>query len=212
MVRCSANSEPKLPRGWTKVVRSGVLHALALANYVAACAAVKRRSTDERKDHEIAVLREMIELKDARMARMDPHRRPHYSPPERMRILELKAVESWSLERIAAIFQVTEPTVALWLARLDEQGSGALVQTAEPVNKFPFLVAYLVKWLKTLHPELGKRKLAATLARAGLHLGATTVARLLKSRPSAPPEPSETRHEAPRTLNLEPRTKLGTSI
>ena len=28
--------DPKLPRGWTKFVRTGVLQALALANYVTA--------------------------------------------------------------------------------------------------------------------------------------------------------------------------------
>lgn len=89
----------------------------------------------------------------------------------------------------ARILLLTEPTVVSWLARLDEQGPHALVRPAEPVNKFPQFVGYLVRRLKTLNPELGKRKLAAVLARAGLHLGATTVARMLKARVPAAPQP-----------------------
>lgn len=39
--------------------------------------------------------------------------------------------------------------------------------------------------LKTLCPTMGRRKIAETLARAGLHLGATTVARMLQAPPPA---------------------------
>ena len=35
-------------------------------------------------------LKEMMEIKDARMIRLDPKRRPYYSPTERMRIFLLK--------------------------------------------------------------------------------------------------------------------------
>ena len=48
-----------------------------------------------------------------------------------------------------------------------EQGPSALVQLPEPVNKFPELVGYVVKRLRTLCPTLGKKKIAQTLARAG---------------------------------------------
>ena len=67
--------------------------------------------------------------------------------------------------------------------RLDEEGPSALVQLAEPVNKFPDFVRYIVQQLKTLCPILGKVKIAQILARAGLHLGATTVGRMLKAKP-----------------------------
>ncbi len=50
----------------------------------------------------------------------------------------------------------------------------------EPVNKFPEFVAYLVRYFKRTCPTLGKAKIAQMLARAGLHLGATTVGRMLK--------------------------------
>ena len=54
-----------------------------------------------------------------------------------------------------------------------------------PVNKFPEFVGHLVQRLHTLCPTLGKKKIAQIqiLARAGLHLGTTTVGRMLKQSP-----------------------------
>jgi len=86
---------------------------------------------------------------------------------------------------------LSEPTVASWLARIDEAGPQALVQTRRPINKFPEMVTHVVQKLKLACPVLGKRKLAATLARAGLHLGATTLGRMLKRFPAAPDLPTK---------------------
>ena len=61
--------------------------------------------------------------------------------------------------------------------------------SACPVNRFPEFVALAVQQLCALCPHMGKVRLANTLARAGLHLGATTVGRMLDRPPSAP-EPS----------------------
>ena len=76
--------------------------------------------------------------------------------------------------------QVTGPTIASWLGRLEEAGPIALVQMCAPVNRCPDFVRYAVQRLKTLFPSLGKVKIAQTLTRAGLHLGATTVGRILR--------------------------------
>jgi transposase InsO family protein len=97
-----------------------------------------------------------------------------------MRILQLRAARSWSAEQTARRFLVTEDTVASWIRRVDEEGESALVRAEEPVNKFPRFVAYLVRYLKRTCPTLGKVRIAQMLARAGLHLGASTVERMLK--------------------------------
>jgi transposase InsO family protein len=137
----------------------------------------------DRAYQEIALRREQMRIKDARMAAISPHRRPHYPPTERMAILELKAARGWSLEHTAKAFLVTAATLASWMKRLDEEGPDALVQLPVPVNKFPEFVRYAVTRLKTLCPTMGKVKIAQTLARAGLHLGATTVGRMLRETP-----------------------------
>ena len=38
---------------------------------------------------------EELRIKDERMKRILPHKRPHYSPVERMSILELRAARAW---------------------------------------------------------------------------------------------------------------------
>ena len=132
-----------------------------------------------------------MRIKDERMKRILPHKRPRYSPLERMAILELRAARAWSLRQTADAFLVTAATIASWKKRLDEQGPDALVQVREPVNKFSDFVRYAVQRLKTLCPTLGKVKIAQMLCRAGLHLGATTVGRILKESPRpTPPEAS----------------------
>ena len=50
------------------------------------------------------------------------------------------------------------------------------------MNKFPDFVRYIVRRLKTLCPSMGKIQIAQILARAGLHLGSTTVGRMLKEK------------------------------
>jgi transposase InsO family protein len=130
---------------------------------------------------------EQNRIKDVRLAAIPPHRRPQYPPTERMAILELKAARGWSLEQTAKAFLVTAATVASWMKRLDEEGPDALVQLREPVNKFPDFVRHVVQRLKTLCPAMGKVKIAQTLARAGLHLGSTTIGRFLKEEPHHEP-------------------------
>ena len=72
------------------------------------------------------------------------------------------------------------------------------MQWREPVNKFPDFVRYAVQRLKTLCPGMGKVKIAQTLCRAGLHLGATTVGRILKEPPH--PKPQERAASSGRTV------------
>jgi hypothetical protein len=85
---------------------------------------------------------------------------------------------------------VTPATVASWSKRIDEHGPDALVQLSEPVNRFPDFVRHIVRRLKALCPSMGKARIAKTLARAGLHLAATTVGRVLNEEGSAPESPT----------------------
>ena len=42
------------------------------------------------------MIREELELLRSRLCRVPPRRRPYYTPIERMRILELKALRAWN--------------------------------------------------------------------------------------------------------------------
>ena len=83
-----------LPKGWKKPVQSAVLHVLFLAQYAAVYtrgwaadstnARVRLKAELDRANQELLLLREEIRIKDARLAWIDPHRRPHYPPTDRM--------------------------------------------------------------------------------------------------------------------------------
>ena len=188
------------PKSWTQPVRIAMLHVVALAGYATAytqswaanslSVRVRLKAENERLQQEIALMREEIRIKNVRMVLITPQRRPHYPAMERMSILELRAARGWSLQQTADVFLVTAGTIASWMRRVDEEGPDALVQLREPVNKFPDFVRYAVQRLKTLCPNMGKVKIAQTLCRAGLHLGSTTVGRILKEPPGI--QPSDT--------------------
>jgi hypothetical protein len=195
-----------LPRGWSRRVRSAVVQAISLAR---ASLSVTRgwasnsmnphlrwQAEGDRLQEEIQLLREEIRIKDARMEQIEAQKRPHYPPEGRLAILELRAARAWSLAQTARTFLVTPLTIATWMGRLDEEGSDALLRLPEPVNRFPDFVCYLVRRLKIFCPTMGRVKIAQILARAGLHLGSTTVHRML----------SDTRWPAPRhTPKVVPR-------
>ncbi len=194
-----SSTQIPLPKGWPRSVKSAILHVLSLAQYAAAYtrswaadsrnARLRLRAQNGQLSQLVALLKEELRIKDGRLRRIPPHKRPHYLPTERMSILELRAARAWSTRHTADVFQVTPATVASWRKRLNEDGFDALVQIRQPVNKFPDFVRYAVQRLKTLCPTLGKVKMADILCRAGLHLGATTVGRILKETPA--PRPRE---------------------
>ena len=101
----SAQTEPRipLPKSWNKHVRSSLLHVISLAQYAVAFTRgwaansvnprLRQKSQLQRLTTTVALLREEVRIKDARMARISPHRRPQYQPVERMAILELRAAQ-----------------------------------------------------------------------------------------------------------------------
>jgi len=83
-----------LPKTWPAHVASAVLHVISLAQFAtaytrswAACslnARVRLKAQLDRANQEIALLREEIRIKDARMARIDPNHRSDCPPTERI--------------------------------------------------------------------------------------------------------------------------------
>jgi hypothetical protein len=129
---------PPLPRSWPTSVKSAVIHVISLAQFALAQtrgwaanspnARIRLAAENERLKTELALRMEQDRIKDARMASIPPHQRPHYPPAERLAILELKAARNWSLAQTARVFLVTSATISCWLRRLDEDGPDALVR------------------------------------------------------------------------------------
>ncbi len=110
-----------VPRGWNRRAKSAILHILALSHYTFTALVARatndrhrrtrRRAEIDRLEHEIALLTEELRIKDARMNRVPPHRRPHYVPVERMASREIRAVRAWSARQAAQRFHVTPTTL-----------------------------------------------------------------------------------------------------
>jgi len=187
----------QLPKRWPRHVRSAIVHAVSMASLAFtasqaraenhSCARTRLQATSDRLQRQVALLLEELRIKDARMERLPAQRRPHYPAIERLAILELRAARGWSQAETARRLLVTPLTVASWTQRLDDEGPDALVQVREPVNRFPELVNYMLRRLRVLCPRMGSRRIARVVARAGLHLGATTVRRMLKPVPKPKP-------------------------
>jgi len=145
----------------------------------------------------IALVEGELRIKDVRMAKIDPHRRPCHRSIERMAILELKAARGWWQAETARRFLVKPTTVASWLKRIDESDPTPSVQMHEPVNKFPDLVRYVARRLKVPCPSIGRKRIAQTLTRAGLRLSASTVGRALQHHARDPERPTDAEAVAP---------------
>jgi hypothetical protein len=76
-----------LLRGWPQHVRSALLHVIAMAQHAVACtrswaantglARVRLKAENDQLRQEVALLREEIRIKGARMKRVEPQRWPH---------------------------------------------------------------------------------------------------------------------------------------
>jgi putative transposase len=200
-----------LPPTWPQHTKSAIVHAVALAHFVlthvrgwcvnSRIARVRLAAECDIRREQVALLREELRIKDARMARIPARCRPHYPPAERLAILELRAARAWSVAQTARRFLLTAATIASWTRRLDEQGQAALVRVPVPVNRFPEFAGHIVQRLKSLCPTVGRKRIANTLARAGLHLAPSTARRMIERKPPLPaPRPAPTRSDSPRTV------------
>ncbi len=123
-----------LPTGWPGRIRSTILQTISLVQFsitharsVASnslSAQVRLKQRNDRLRQEVALLREELTIKDARMQQISAQRRPHYRPIDRLAILELRAARGWSLPQTARRLLVTPATVCNWMQRLDEEGPG----------------------------------------------------------------------------------------
>jgi len=141
---------------------------------------------------EVAALRERNErlraeneLLRLRLERVDPHRRPHYAPWERLAILWHRSRHGLSVEATARAFVVCVNTVTNWLAAV-EAGVRRLVSTREPMNRLGDLVRELAVRLKAEWPRWGSRRIAGQFARLGIQASRSSVRRMLRRGPPRP--------------------------
>ena len=163
---------------------------------------------NERLKSEIALLKCELEIKEVRFARSEPKKRPHYLPHERLQILVIQAARGLTNTQIAKRFQVTLQTIRNWIQGKDKEET--TVQIAEKPTRYPDFVRYIVQQFKACCPILGRHKIAHILARAGLHISASTVKRCIDEPPIDPAKietlPDNPSSETDKTGNHEVQT------
>ena len=195
-----------LPKSWPTLTKAGVVHAMALARVlftfvvgkaVEDSGPLEALRTDSPDGHSAAdqarlevqnaLLREQLALVHARLGRMPSGKRPNYTRPERLRALALMAARGWNRVQAGNALLVEPATLSRWLRWADDDSPN--LEHSPPVNAYPDEVTAVLHQLKALCPHFGKRRLAQMLARLGLHLAETTIARKLQEPPPKPAVP-----------------------
>jgi transposase InsO family protein len=166
----------------------------------------------------LAQANDRAEILAARLARIDPRHRPHYSPPLRYRILQHMRTYLLAVEETAAAFLVTGQTVYNWKHEVettpDKTTIGSTVSPMPPVRRFATAVRELVRQMNAAGFG-GKRNIAQNLLRNGWSVSARTVRRMIKERPKpqrppAPMRPTTVRGDHPNHLWLMDITAIPT--
>ena len=197
MIDFEPNLEPEslpeipLPKGWTKLVLLALLHVISLARIALLnariwpdgpeCDGLRLRAENDRLKSEIALLERELAIKDTRFNRLAPKKRPEYLPAERLEILLIKTMRGFNNKQLAKRFQVTVQTIQRWMHGIYTQSK--LVQLPEKVTRYPDYLRQAIRHLKLFCPLLGRHKIAAILLRAGLHISASTVRRIIHETP-----------------------------
>jgi transposase InsO family protein len=196
-VLAAGSSQPVAQRAVQKATR---LLALALGQSLRGF----RESTDPllqahafaREQSVLAALfAEIAELLGGRLDKLPERRRPHYTPAQRWRILEIKRLLALSAEETARLFRVSIGTVLRWEAEAGREPEkttiGSLLKPTPPLRRFADVVRHLVQRMDRLGFGSAE-KIAATLARAGWRLARETVRRY-RHEPPVKPHPGRAR-------------------
>jgi transposase InsO family protein len=144
----------------------------------------------EREHRTLArLLAEVVELLGSRLDKLPERRRPHYTPHQRWRILELRKLLALSADETARLFRVSKGTVFRWELEAardpQKQTVGSLLLPVPPLRRYADVVHHLVQTMDRLGFG-GAEKIAATLAPAGWRLCRETVRRYRHQPPTHP--------------------------
>jgi transposase-like protein len=142
---------------------------------------------------------EVAETLASRFRKIPERQRPHYSPAQRFRILEIRSLLGWNAKDTARAFLVCPNTILNWEKTADPEAKtvGSTVSPTPPVRRAADVVRAVVQNMTRL--GLGGQDLVARiLARAGWRVSARSVGRYRRERPLPPTVPEGAPPGAPR--------------
>jgi transposase InsO family protein len=145
---------------------------------------------------------ETAELLRDRFAKIPERHRPHFTPAQRFRVLEIRSLLAWNARETARLSLLSTNTVLNWEKTADPHARtvGAAVQPVPPVRR----AADVVRATAQLMTRMGFGGIdlcSRVLARAGWRVSARSIGRYRRERatpPSTPtPEPTSSRPTKP---------------
>jgi hypothetical protein len=130
----------------------------------------------------VHLLREIVELLGARLDKLPARRRPHSTPVQRFRILQLMQLAGLSREETASLLRISVGTLSDWLASAspNRQTVGSTVKPIPPVRRYNDTVQHLTQVMAAFG-FAGYGDIARHLAHAGWRVARTTVPRYVKA-------------------------------
>jgi transposase InsO family protein len=134
---------------------------------------------------------QVVDLLAARLAKVPERQRPHYTPAQRFRILEIKNTLGWAATQTARTFLVCAHTIANWEHFADPLAAtvGSTVKPVPPVRRAADVVRTTVQALER-YGFGGSQRIAQVLAHAGWKVATRSVARYRRQRRAPEPTPS----------------------
>ena len=141
---------------------------------------------------------EVAETLASRFRKIPERQRPHYSPAQRFRILEIRSLLGWNAKDTALAFLVCPSTILNWenAADPEKQSVGSGVQTIPPVRRANDVVQAQVQTMTRLGFG-GQDLVARILARAGWSVSARSVGRYRRERTLPPAVPEDSPPQRP---------------
>ncbi len=189
-----------VPKQWSRFALANIICAIGLAAFARTEAALKVMNTAGEAQRlvienamlrdQLALITQILDIYKRRFIKLDPKKRPHVEPSDRLLILNIRALMGWTAEQTAQQFLLCANTVRNWFGKSFEPSS--IVTTNQPINKLSDRVRLVVHTLKAICPSMGRRRIAAFLLAAGMTIAASTVGRVLKEPTPLPPiEPDD---------------------
>ncbi len=131
---------------------------------------------------QIFLLQQQVERLGARLDKLPPRKRPHYTPVQRFMILMQAQLAGMSQPEAATLFRVSVATISDWSASAnpDTKTVGSTVKPTPPVRRYNDTVQHLTQLMAGVG-FTGYGDIVRHLARAGWRVARTTVRRYVKA-------------------------------
>ncbi len=145
--------------------------------------------------YDAELLRREIAILQRNRQKILKHKRPHYAPDDRAKILQIMHLREWSIKETAKHFVLHHNTVSAWLWAWMKDKDAGLFFGHVPWNKTSDGVRWAVHQLRELCPEkeFGNRSIAMHIIRSGTQISPSSTRRFLRQK--RPPRPPKPRHK-----------------